>query len=113
MKMTALSAKSAIGGVIFVAMLVWVCHAVEGKHEPNGGYVTDAAAATDIAKVVLDRMLRPGDVRKANSKAELKNGVWTVRCYGVPSKVWSVTNSIMLQIRQKTGAVIQYNDPEA
>ena len=82
-------------------------------HKPNAGFVSDAQTAQDIARFVLSQTLTPGDVRKANSSATLKDGVWTVRCYGLPTRVWAEAESIVIQIRQKTGAIIRYEDPDA
>ena len=82
-------------------------------HKPNAGFVSDAQTAQDIARFVLNQTLTPGDVRKANSSATLKDGVWTVRCYGVPSRIRAEAEDIVIQIRQKTGAIIRYDDPDA
>ena len=79
------------------------------KHEPNSGPVSDADAAQDIAKVVLSRMLTPEDLKhKKQFEATLKEGVWTVHCREPKDRK---SASIVIQIRQQTGAIIMYEDP--
>ena len=81
------------------------------KHEPNGGYVADAAAATDIAKIVLSHLLTPADLKhKEFFDATLKDGVWTVQCREPKARI---SFPILIQIRQKTGGVVKYEDPNA
>jgi hypothetical protein len=82
-------------------------------HKPNAGFVSDAQTAQDIARFVLKQTLTPEDDRRFNSSATLKDGVWTVRCYGVPSRIRAEAEDIVIQIRQKTGAIIRYDDPDA
>jgi hypothetical protein len=81
------------------------------KHEPNSGYVPDAAAATDIAKVVLSRLLSPSELaHKEIFDATLKEGIWTVQCLDPSLRI---SFPITIQIRQKTGAIIKYEDRNA
>jgi hypothetical protein len=78
------------------------------KHEPNSGYVPDAAAATDIAKVVLSRLLSPSELaHKEIFDATLKEGIWTVLCSEPKLRL---SSPITVQIRQNTGAIIKYED---
>ena len=81
------------------------------RHEPNNGPVSDADAAQDIAKVVLSRMLTPEDLKhKEFFDATLKEGVWTVHCREPKTRI---SAPIVIQIRQKSGAIIKYEDPNA
>ena len=89
----------------------WEKQADTGKHEANGGHVADAAAATDIAKIVLRHLLTPDDLKhKQFFDATLKDGVWTVECREPKSRI---SFPILIQIRQKTGGVVKYEDPNA
>lgn len=98
-----------------LALLALPCHAqgqsVPATHEPNNGFVSDAAAAKDIAKLVLSRLLSPEVYKdKRYSDAGLTNGVWTVHCWGPKT---AVNFPLTIQIRQKTGAIISYVNPNA
>jgi hypothetical protein len=110
--------KSSIVLVLLACMTILVsqiCHAQShterAKREPNGGYVSDASAAQDIAKTVLSHLLTP-DWSKftAASEATLTNGVWTVHCWGPKTRI---NFAITIQIRQKTGWIITYQNPNA
>lgn len=79
------------------------------ERAPNSGPVDDAAAALQIGRAVLRHLLPPDDVqKKACSEAGLKDGIWTVT-YWEP-KV-RINMPIVIRIRQKTGAIIAYEDP--
>jgi hypothetical protein len=105
--------KSIVVCILFVTTIAWIGHAQNqsgaAKHEPNGGYVSDAGAAKEVAKVVLSRLLTPEDFRrKLYSDAVLKDGVWTVTYWEPKSRLNAV---VLIQIRQKSGAVMKYEDP--
>ena len=107
--------KSTIFAVIIIAMIGWVCSAqnqpMPAKHESNSGYVGTSDVAKDIAKVVLSRLLTPEDFqRKEFSDAVLKDGVWTVRYWEPKTRI---SFPVVIQIRQQSGAVIRYEDPNA
>ena len=107
-----------IASVLFVSMIAWMCHTqsspAAAKHEPNGGYVSDAEAAKDVAQVVLSRLLTSDRLwRTKSADAVLTNGVWTVWCFGPKTEIQLLKNAIVIQIRQKTGAIIKYEDPKA
>src|ERR1039457_6933435 len=102
--------KTIIVSVVLVALIAWVCHAqsqpAAAKHEPNSGFVSDAISATDIAKVVLSRLLTPEDLaHKQLFDATLKDGVWTVQCTELKIRL---SSPIVIKIRQKTGGIISY-----
>ena len=81
------------------------------EYLPNRGYVADAAAALQIGKAVLAYMLSPGDFKKKEfSKAELKDGIWIVSYWEVKARI---NLPVVIQVRQKTGAIVKYEDPNA
>jgi hypothetical protein len=81
------------------------------KHEPNSGYVADASTAKEIAKTVMSHLLKPDDLlRKRFSDAVLKDGIWTVK-YSEPNI--RINFPVVIQIRQQTGGIISYSDPNA
>jgi hypothetical protein len=101
--------------VVLVLGVVVISHAqsksAPAKHEPNGGFVADADAAKEVAKETMRRLLSPDDFRrKILSEAALTNGVWTVR-YWEP-KV-RLNSPLVIKIRQRSGAIIMYGDPNA
>jgi hypothetical protein len=107
--------KATIISVLILASIVWICHAqsqsAAAKHEPNSGYVSDADAAKDIAKVVMSHLLTPDDFkRKEFSDAVLKDGIWTVRYWEPKTRI---NFAVVIQIRQQTGGIISYADPNA
>jgi len=78
---------------------------------PNSGYVVDAAAALQIGKVVLSHLLPQSDFEKKKfSDAKLINGIWIVRYWEPKTRI---NLPIVVQIRQKTGAIVKYEDPNA
>jgi hypothetical protein len=104
--------------VIFVCTIAWFAVADDAgspksqtRHEPNSGYVSDAATALEIGKVVLGHLLTPDAFhRKEFSEAKLKDGIWTVS-YWEPKT--EINFPVVVQIRQKTGAIIKYEDPNS
>jgi hypothetical protein len=107
--------KTTIVSVVLIAMIACVCLAqsqpAASKHEPNSGFVSDEVTAKDIAKVVLSRLLTPEVFSdKPFSDAGLTNGVWTVHCWGPKT---DINVPLTIQIRQNTGAIIRYVDPNA
>jgi hypothetical protein len=107
--------KTTIVSVVLVTMIACVCLAqsqpAASKHEPNSGFVSDDVAAKDIAKVVLSRLLTPDDFkRKEFSDAVLKDGVWTVRYWEPKTRI---NVPVVIQIRQRSGSIIKYEDPNA
>ena len=107
--------KSIILSFAFVALIAWACHAqsqpAASKHETNSGFVSDNVSAKDIAKVVLSRLLTPDDFkRKEFSDAVLKDGVWTVRYWELKTRL---NFPVVIQIRQQSGSIIKYEDPNA
>jgi hypothetical protein len=80
------------------------------KYDVSAG-VTDAEMAKDIAQIVLHRLLKAEDVkRKQFFEPTLKDGVWTVLIKEAKDRI---SSPIVIQIRQKTGAIIKYEDPNA
>jgi hypothetical protein len=107
--------KTTIVSVVLIAMIACVCLAqsqpAASKHEPNSGFVSDDVVAKDIAKVVLSRLLTPDDFkRKEFSDAVLKDGVWTVRYWEPKTRI---NFPVVIQIRQQSGSIIKYEDPNA
>ena len=107
--------KTTIVSVILITMIACVCLAqsqsAASKHEPNSGFVSDDVAATDIAKVVLSRLLTPDNFKqKVTFTATLKDGVWTVQCDEVYLHLHAI---VVIQIRQQSGSIIKYEDPNA
>ena len=81
------------------------------EHKPSNGYVGDAKAALAIGKYVLRQLLNPESFqRKVISDAKLKDGIWTVR-YWAPKT--DINFPIVILIRQQTGAIMTYEDPNA
>jgi hypothetical protein len=109
--------KTTIVSVLLVAIIVCICHAQSesqaSKHKPNAGFVSDAQTAEDIARFVASQMLKPDDHRNRICTAKLKDGVWTVRCCDLPGGPQMAADEIVIQIRQKTGAIMKYEDPDA
>ena len=109
---------SIVSGLVACSLSILIaCVAAEegrtgtAKHEPNSGPVADADAAKEVAKAVLSRLLTPEDLKhKEFFDATLKEGVWTVHCR---EPKFRVSEPIEIQIRQKSGAVIRYEDPDA
>ena len=86
---------------------------VADNHEPNSGFVSDAAAAADIAKVIVISLSPHDKYRgKGTYDAVLKDGIWTVRHLS-PQIVSELQPPLIIQIRQKTGAIMKYEDPNA
>jgi hypothetical protein len=110
--------KSTLASVFLVATIlslgigfVSVAQTGAPKHEPNSGYVSDADAAKEVAKIVLSRLLTPEDFqRKQFSDAILKDGIWTVKYWEPKIRI---NSPVAVQIRQQSGAVIKYEDPNA
>jgi hypothetical protein len=107
--------KTTIVSVVLITMIACVCLAqsqpAASKHEPNSGFVSDDVAAKDIAKVVLSRLLTPEDLaRKQLFDATLKDGVWTVHCAELKIRL---SSPVVIKIRQQTGGIISYEDPNA
>jgi len=107
--------KTIILSFAFVALIAWACHAqsqpAASKHEPNSGFVIDDVAAKDIAKVVLSRLLTPDDFKKkVTFSATLKDGVWTVKCDELYLRAHAI---VVIEIRQQSGSIIKYEDPNA
>ena len=107
--------KTTVVLVAFIAMIACVCLAESfppaSKHEPNRGFVSDDAAAKKIAKVVLSCLLTPEDFkRKEFSDAVLKDGVWTVRYWESKTRI---NFPVVIQIRQQSGSIIKYENPNA
>ena len=76
---------------------------------PNSGFVGDEDTAKAIAKVVLSHMLTPEDLQeKQFSQAKLKDGVWTVQYWGPKT---DINVPIVIQIRQRSGAITKYENP--
>lgn len=79
--------------------------------KPNGGYVKDEYAAKQIGKTVMRLLLTPDDLkRKQFSDAVLKDGVWIVRYWEVKTRI---NFPVVIHIRQKSGAIIKFEDPNA
>jgi hypothetical protein len=107
--------KSTILSICFVVLIAWLCQAqsrsVTDKHEPNGGYVSDAGVAKDIAKAVMRPLLKAEVFNYMTiSDAALTNGVWTVHYWGLKTDFYQ---QITIMIRQTTGAIIKYENPNA
>jgi hypothetical protein len=106
--------KSTMVPILFVAAMVWVCNAqnqpAAPTHKPNAGHVGDAQTAEDIGRFVLSQLLAPHDFsdRTVMHNAALKDGVWIVHFSGGKTRI---AVPIVIQIRQKTGAIIKYEDP--
>jgi hypothetical protein len=110
MKPSIVSGLVACGvSILFTCIVAGAGQTKTTKHEPNSGPIGDADAAKEIAKVVLSRLLTPEDVQhKEFFDATLKEGVWTVHCREPKDRE---SAPIMIQIRQKSGAIIKYEDP--
>lgn len=100
-----------------VAAIAWAttCHADNkpktANDGPNSGYVADAVGARAIAEFVLSRMLTARDLKhKTIFDVTLEGDVWTVNCREVKTRI---SVPIVIQIRQKTGAIIRYEDGNA
>ncbi|MGA9776859.1 MAG: hypothetical protein ACLPRE_07730 [Limisphaerales bacterium] len=106
--------KTTIFSALIAAIFICVCAAQNqppvATHKPNAGFVADAQAAQDIARFILSQTFTPKDDRTFSSEAKLKDGVWTVSFCG--PLIWPCL-PIIIQIRQKTGAIIKYEDPAA
>jgi hypothetical protein len=107
--------KTTVLSVLIFAICVMICHSqnqsVLTSHEPNSGYIPDADTAKDIAKAVMSHLLTPDDFkRKEFSDAVLKDGIWTVRYWEVKTRI---NFPLVIQIRQQTGGIISYTDPNA
>jgi hypothetical protein len=75
------------------------------------GYVADAPAAVAIAKVVLAQMISADTLRyKTLFSATLKDGVWSVSCGELKTRI---SQPILIQIRQRSGEILRYEDPNA
>jgi len=107
--------KTTIVSIVLITMIACVCLAqsqsAASKHEPNSGLVSDDVAAKNIAKVVLSYLLTPNDLKlKKFSSAVLKDGVWTVKYWESKARI---NVPVVIQIRQQSGSVIKYEDPNA
>jgi len=102
--------------VCTIALIAGGCKGVPAKgqttvarHKPSGGHVSDAEAALKIGKAVLGYLLTPDDFRRKEfSEAKLKDGVWTVRYWEPKTRI---NFPVVIQIRQNTGGIIRYEDP--
>ena len=110
-----------LAATVLVCTLAWIASADDAgatkgqntvvRHEPNSGYVGDAATALAIGKTVLSGLLTQDDLlRKEFSEAKLKDGVWTVSYWALKT---TINLPVVIRIRQKTGAIIGYEDPNA
>ena len=108
--------KSIVASFVFVTMIAWACRAqsqpAASEHKPNAGYVSDAQTAEDIGRFILSVTLTPDDKheRTVMHNVTLKDGVWTVQFSGPKT---GLAIPIVIQIRQTTGAIIKYEDPDA
>ena len=102
--------------LLLVGLLVLVCHAEDGPvipdQKPNSGFVSDANVARGIAKAVVISLL-PQSRGDGSYDAALKDGIWTVRFLRLQLTQPELTPPVVIQIRQKTGAIIKYEDPRA
>jgi len=81
------------------------------RHAPSIGFVRDEFAAREIARIAMGHLVSADDFRRKKfSDAVLKDGVWTVRYWEAKLRV---NLPLVIQIRQKTGAIIKYEDPNA
>jgi hypothetical protein len=77
-------------------------------HGPNCGFIADEKMATEVAKTVIRLLLSPEELRhKTSFNAVLKDGVWSV---AINEPNLRMHGLIIIQIRQKTGAIIKYED---
>ena len=77
--------------------------------QPNSGSVDNAETALQIGKVVLRSLLTPDDFqKKIGSEAALKDGIWTVSYWEAKTRI---NSPVIIQIRQQSGAIISYRDP--
>ena len=75
---------------------------------PSVGQVRDAESAEAIGRSVLVHLLSPERFKGITStEAKLEDGIWTVTA-SWPR--YELILSIVIQIRQKTGAIIEYED---
>ena len=106
---------------VLVCAFAWIANAgdtVSTENEkkitervPNSGVVSDSAAALQIGKAVLSHLLTPEDFkRKEFSEAKLKDGIWIVSYWEPKTRI---NLPVAIHIRQKTGAIIKYEDPNA
>ncbi len=79
------------------------------SRQPNSGPVDNAETALQIGKVILSSLLTPEDFqKKVTSKATLKDGIWTV---SYSELLLRINSPVVIQIRQQTGAILSYRDP--
>lgn len=79
------------------------------KNIPNSGYVSNKDTALQIGNTILNYLLNPDDFNKKEfSEAELENGIWTIRYWEAKNRI---NFPIIIKIRQKTGAIISYDNP--
>jgi len=113
--------RTILAGIVVVCVAAWIAgvgdnlSAAEQKKVaerlPNSGPVDNEEAALQIGKLVLGHLLTPDDFRKkVFAECKVKNGIWTVTYWEPKTRI---NFPIVIQIRQKTGSIIKYEDPNA
>jgi hypothetical protein len=76
---------------------------------PNCGFIADEKVATDVARMLLRWVMTPEELgHKTSYRATLENGIWTVTIGEPKLRMHEV---ITIKLRQQTGALMEYKDP--